>query len=68
MQLIAKDIEFDVIFVGTSPINLRVELRTLAFVCRLGDDVSGRLCTINVDLRVVVINMFITKQGVYVFR
>jgi len=57
-----------VIFVGKSPINLRViRLRTLAFFCRLGDDVSGRLCTINVDLRVVVINMIITKQGIVCF-
>jgi len=52
-----------VIFVGKSPNNLRVRLRTLAFFFRLGDDVAGRFCTINVDLRVVVINMIITKQG-----
>jgi len=56
-----------VIFVGKCPINLRVRLRTLAFFYRLDDDVSGRLCTINVDLRVIVINMIITKQGVVCF-
>ena len=54
------------IFVGKYPINLRIRLRRLAFFYRLDDDVSGRLCTINVDLRVVVINM-ITKQGVVCF-